>query len=200
VCIDGVENRSFLLLLFLKKKKVDAALDSLREPLVPPKRKSTDEHEVTPTLPSQPYNTRFKGVKRVKMARDGPDAFFPAAAAATPRRKRAPASASTSNGSLPRPRPRGRPRKHPVVPSPRSPKKQVFDGVVVVKRAHPAKRAAVSLDGEGAAVHDPDADAEGEMDEEHDDGDLNGSTTTTAIGEAPPLLDASSGAVSLVES
>lgn len=146
---------------------------------------NVDEAPITPNS-HQAYNTRFKGVKRVKMGREVPEGF-----PYTPhRRGRAPKKSSPSilasgskktttdeNGAVKR-NPRGRPRKHPLVAPahsavpvtsgrPTSPMKQVFDGVVVMKRVHPSKK---PLEDTAASHLDPDADAdadaEGDMDGE----------------------------------
>jgi hypothetical protein len=140
---------------------------------------NADEAPITPNS-HQAYNTRFKGVKRVKMGREVPEGF-----PYTPHRRRAPRKSSPTilasgsqtkttdeNGAVKRPR--GRPRKHPVasarsaVGRPTSPMKQVFDGVVVMKRVHTPKRPELE---DAAPKHldpeaDADADAEGDMDGE----------------------------------
>ena len=160
------------------------------------KRKATDEDIVedqdeddvvdvaeAPTTSNshQAYNTRFKGVKRVKLGREIPEGFPYTPHRRAPR-KSAPANLGSGSrtkttdkngaggGTLKRPR--GRPRKNPQLVSTHSPKarwpptskmKQVFDGVVVVKRAHPPNKKA-ELEDTAASHPDPDADAEGEMD------------------------------------
>ena len=144
-----------------------------------------DVAEAPTTLNShQAYNTRFKGVKRVKLGREIPEGFPYTPHRRAPR-KSAPANLGSGSrtktkttdkngaggGTLKRPR--GRPRKNPqlvsagVTPKARRPPtsgmKQVFDGVVVVKRAHPPNKKA-ELEDTAASHPDPDADAEGEMD------------------------------------
>jgi len=143
---------------------------------------NNDEAPVTPTS-HQAYNTRFKGVKRVKMGREVPEGFpyTPHRRARAPR-KSLPTSGSQTktadeNGAVKR-NPRGRPRKYPRVASdhsavpvtpgrpPTSSTKQVFDGVVVMKRTHSSKKP--ELEDTVASHVDPDADvdAEGDMDGE----------------------------------
>lgn len=140
------------------------------------------------------YNTRFKGVKRVKMEREGPDSVEH-----TPKRRRrrpkkreaeanpAHASGSTLDQQQSAKRRRGRPRKYPASESvsphknsissaggpPDSRGKQIFDGVVLQQRPKKAlvDVVAVAVDSRVLALsnpspHDPDADAEGDMDAE----------------------------------
>jgi len=130
-----------------------------------------------PTTPisHQAYNTRFKGVKRVKMGRDFP-AGFPYA---PHRRNRTSAAANLASGSKTDEngagevkvdavkRPRGRPRKNTQIVSaqssrpPTSKTKQVFDGVVLKRTRPPSKR-------EDTAADRPDLDADADADAEGD--------------------------------
>jgi hypothetical protein len=124
----------------------------------------------------QPYNTRFKGVKRVKLGREVPEGFpygpwktrIPRKSAPTVlgsgslTKQRDENGAGEEKSDSPKRRPRGRPRKNRTDRPPSSATKQVFDGVVVTKRAHPPRRA--ELQNTDATHHDPDADAEGDMD------------------------------------
>jgi hypothetical protein len=178
------------------------------------KRKNVDEESEDPNVAGtadaaetpnahQAYNTRFKGVKRVKMGREIPEGFpySPHRRGRAPRKSApaalAPPSRTTTNENGSRKaesvkrNPRGRPRKNlslqvvsshssgiPKAGRPPSSTKQVFDGVVVVKRTHPPKRA--ELDNTDASHPDPDADAEGDMDGDAEEivaphpGELNG--------------------------
>jgi hypothetical protein len=131
-----------------------------------------------PTTPTshQAYNTRFKGVKRVKMGREYPEGF----PYATHRRNKASAATNLTSGSQTKTtdengagdgmvgsvkRPRGRPRKNTQIVSAHSSRpttstmKQVFDGVVVLKRARPPSKRAELQDPQGDRP-DPDVDAD----------------------------------------
>ena len=144
----------------------------------------------------QTYNTRFKGVKRVKLAREAPDGFLSASTVTRGRRPRksAPAdltavsTAETGVSGPPPPlqkRPRGRPRKNPLPPVDLA---QASPSVATGAPATPGvgrppastmkqvfdgvevvKRSPKKVDNAAVASHhdlDADADAEGEVDGE----------------------------------
>lgn len=115
-----------------------------------------------PTEPNshQSYNTRFKGVKRVKLGREVPEGF-----PYTPQRRGRPRKSVPSAVSRRTMIDTKTKTDWPKNPSSGRPHTSLFDGVEVVMRS-PLKRA--SLDN-AAASHDPDADAEGDM-----DGDVEG--------------------------
>ena len=114
------------------------------------------------------YNTRYKGVKRVKVRADPPEKLPRKVGRprVRPRKSAQPVAhhpnddsdASASDHPKPGKRGRGRPRKSAENVKPAS--KQVFDGVVLEKR-HPTSQAVSEL-----PVEEGEADGDGEVEEE----------------------------------